>query len=282
MPAPKPTIRSALKAACERLQHSDTAAVDAQVLLAYVLGVDRSYLFAHGERQLEPAQLRAFQAMCQRRANGEPIAYIIGECGFYDLDLAVAPAVLIPRPETELLLEEALRLTPSDSPARVADIGTGSGALALAFKRQRPSCQVFATDISCDALLIARQNAARYDADVAFLAGDLAQPLIDRRLQVEMLMANLPYISSDALAGLAVSRWEPRLALDGGADGLRLIAGLVAQLPAVCLPGARVLLEIGADQGPAVAQLVRDCLGLEAAILQDYAGLDRIIHFAMP
>ncbi len=275
------TIRHALREAQESLQSSDSADLDAQVLLAHVLGVDRSFLFAHGDDALAAGQWATFKSMLERRAHGEPIAYILGQAGFYDLELVVSPAVLIPRPETELLLEEALRLSIDMPGAVVADIGAGSGALAIAFKRHRPRSQVHASDISLDALAIARENAARYQAKARFHQGSLAQPLIERGIQVDLLMANLPYIASDILRELAVSQWEPRLALDGGSDGLRLIHELLAQLPSVCKPGAYVLLEIGADQGPAVRKLARECLGVEAAILQDYAGLDRIAKFAL-
>ena len=275
------TIRDSLQAAKDRLEASDSPDLDAQVLLAHTLEADRSFLFAHGEYELDPSQYRAFQSLVERRAAGEPSAYIIGRCGFYDLELIVTPAVLIPRPETELLLEEALRLTQSMSAATVADIGTGSGALAITLSRHRPQCEVYASDISADALEIARQNAKRYAANVTFFGGNLAQPLIDRRIKADVLMANLPYIDSDELNSLPVSRWEPRQALDGGADGLHVIRELLAQLPHVCAPGAQVLLEIGADQGQAVSTLIRDHLNSESTVLNDYAGLDRIVSFVV-
>lgn len=275
------TIRSALRMAKASLRRSDTADLDAEILLAQLLDVDRAFLHAHGEYALDVAQTRAFQSMLERRAAGEPIAYIIGEKGFYDLDLLVTPAVLIPRPETELLLEEALRLTTSIPAASIADIGTGSGALAIALARQRPRCRVYATDISADALAIARQNATDHDAAVAFFGGNLAGPLIDRGIKVDLLLANLPYIASADLKTLEVGRWEPRLALDGGADGLSLIRELLCQLPSVCKPGAHVLLEIGASQGAALRQLLRDRLRADADVLPDYAGFDRIVRFAV-
>lgn len=273
------TIRSALHAARARLATSDSAHLDAQTLLMHVLQVERAFLFAHADYALDSAQMSDFQSKLMRRAAGEPIAYIIGVRGFYDLDLAITPDVLIPRPETELLLEEALRLTSSTSEASIADIGTGSGALAIALKRQRPQWSVYATDISADALTVAQLNAAGHGVDVAFFEGNLAQPLIDRGIKADLLLANLPYIATDDLSSLDVSRWEPRLALDGGADGLDLIRELLSQLPSVCNPGARVLLEIGADQGHAVARLVRERLDAQSTVLPDYAGLDRIVHF---
>ena len=273
------TIRAALQLARAALVHSDSPDLDAQLLLAQALVVERASLFAHPERALTPRQSRCFQALLARRARGEPVAYILGRRGFYDIDLRVTPATLIPRPETELLLEEALRLSESLPDATVADIGTGSGALAIAFQRRRPGCKVYATDSCAEALAVARDNAERYAKEVVFLQGHLAQPLIERGIRVDLLMANLPYIASDELAQLAVADYEPTLALDGGADGLDCIRGLLRQAGAVCRAGAHVLLEIGAGQGDAVKQLVWRHCGAQATILRDYAGLERIARF---
>ena len=277
----RPTVRASLRAARRMLASSSSADLDAQALMSYTLGVDRAFLFAHSETVLSDSQAAAFQSAVARRASGEPIAYITGVKGFYDIDLAVSPAVLIPRPETELLLEEALRLVEFRSGGAVADIGTGSGALALAYARQRPAAVVYASDISGDALAIARYNGERIGVEVSFLEGDLAAPLIERRIRVDLLMANLPYIASGELGTLAVSRFEPRLALDGGADGLDPIRRLLAQIPAVCRAGACVLLEIGAEQGETVTELVQERLGAQCDILPDYAGLDRIARFRL-
>lgn len=273
------TIRAALHGGRATLRSSDTPDLDAQVLLAHLLGVDRAFLFAHPERTLSDWECAAFLDANHRRAAGEPIAYITGAKGFYDIDLQVSPAVLIPRPETELLLEEALRLSEERPELIVADIGTGSGALAVTYARHRPQSKVYATEISRDALAIARGNAERNGVKPTFLEGDLAEPLIQRGIKIDLLMANLPYIASDELAALEVSRFEPRLALDGGIDGLALIRRLLTQIPAVCREGAFVLLEIGADQGEAVARLVREHLGARCDILPDYAGMDRIVRF---
>ena len=275
------TIRAALRQAQSELAASESADLDAQTLLAHVLDADRAFLFAHAERALNARQWMQYQSLLQRRAAGEPLAYILGKRGFYDLELTVTPSVLVPRPETELLLEEALRLTEYASGAAVADIGTGSGALAVTFARNRPQSTVYASDISADALQVARLNAKAQAARVRFLRGDLAQPLIERGIKVDLLMANLPYIASPDLSTLAVSRWEPRRALDGGRDGLACIRALLLQTPSVCRAGAWVLLEIGADQGAAVARFVREHLGADCRILKDYAGLDRIARFQL-
>ncbi|MDE2750156.1 MAG: peptide chain release factor N(5)-glutamine methyltransferase [Chloroflexota bacterium] len=265
-----------------RLAESDTADLDAQTLLAHVLGVDRAFLFAHADDRLTETQAAAFRSALERRAAGEPIAYITGRKGFYDLDLLVSPAALIPRPETELLLEEALRLSEERPAISVADIGTGSGALAVTFARQRPAATVFATEICGEALAIARGNAQRSGVTMNAFQGDLAAPLIERGIRVDLLMANLPYIAADELDALAVSRFEPRLALDGGPDGLLLIRRLLSQTPAVCHAGAWILLEIGAGQGEAVARLVKGRLDVDCDILKDYAGLDRIARIRLP
>lgn len=274
-----PTIREALTNAKKQFTDSDTPSLDAQVLLGHILGVDRAHLFAHDDETLTDDQNQQFQGVVKRRINGEPIAYITGTRGFYDLEFVVTPAVLIPRPETELLLEEAIRLMQDTPECVVADIGTGSGALAITFAKQLPQSHVYATDVSQSALDIATSNAHKNDAQVQFLLGDLAQPLIDHHIKVDCLMANLPYIRHDEMQELAVSQYEPHLALDGGDDGLDLIRDLLKQVPKVCNLGAIVLLEIGADQGDALKILVKKSLDVSCDILQDYAGLDRIGRF---
>lgn len=273
------TIRAAMTAAAKMLSSSDTPALDAQVLLAFALKVERSHLFAYDSDMLTNTQRQRYSSLVTRRAQGEPIAYIIGRKGFYDLELAVTADVLIPRPETELLLEDALRLTDSRPDGIAADIGTGSGALAIAFAVHRPDWHVYALDISEDALRIAQTNAQRNHAQVRCLQGHLGQALIQRQIKPDLLMANLPYVAAKSLHQLTVSRYEPHLALDGGADGLDRIRELLPQIPQLSHQGTHVLLEIGADQAEAIASLVTDQLGVTCDILQDYAGLDRIARF---
>jgi release factor glutamine methyltransferase len=241
-------------------------------LLAEVLKVNRAYLLAHGEVELTDGQAAAYEALIRRRAAGEPVAYLLGRKSFYDREFIVSPAVLIPRPETELLLEWALEI-----PAQtVVDVGTGSGALAVTFAAHRPDAVVYAVDISPAALEIARVNAARNNVHVQFLEGDLLQPVINLGIKADLVMANLPYIASDEVPTLEVSRYEPALALNGGADGLTLIRRLLAQTARACNPRATLLLEIGADQGQAALALARQ-FG-EAELRQDYAGLDRMVR----
>ena len=272
-------IRAALRLAQARLCHSESADLDAQLLLARALDKERVFVLAHGEEALDSGQIGRLETLLKRRAAGEPMAYITGRKWFYDLEFLVTPAVLIPRPETELLLEEALRLMAGATEATVADIGTGSGALAVTFARHLPGCKVYAGDASLEALNVARANAELHGTCLSFLHGDLAEPLRARGIRVDLLMANLPYIPTAELKTLAVSRFEPKQALDGGADGLSFIRRLLPQIPQVCRDGAWVLLEIGADQGAAVRQLARRMLGLDCAILPDYAGHDRIVRF---
>ena len=248
-------------------------------MLCAVLDVERGYLLAHPEHPLTDEQQAQYAALVARRAAGEPLPYILGRRAFYDREFIVAPGVLIPRPETELLLEQALAYVQAKPAARVVDEGTGSGALAVTLAALCPQAQVCATDISPAALEIARRNAALHNAQVAFYEGDLLRPLIEHGRQVEVVMANLPYIARSDLAGLEVSRHEPLLALDGGADGLDVIRRLLEQVPQVCASGALVLLEIGAEQGAAALALVNQRLQpAQAEVLKDYAGLDRIVR----
>lgn len=283
MAGPVVSIRQALQNACQQIQPvSDSASLDAQLLLGEVLGKDRAYLLAHGDDLLTPEQAARFAALVERRATGEPAAYILERRAFYDLELFVAPGVLIPRPETELLLEEALRFSENLPGCTAADIGTGSGALAVTFAAHRPQAQVYAVDVSQTALDIARRNAERQGVNITFFQGDLLQPLIERGISIDVLMANLPYIRHDELADLEVSRFEPHLALDGGSDGLDFIRRLLADLRRVCEPGALALLEIGADQGEAVRALAQALVQpRQVAVLQDYAGLDRIVRIVV-
>ncbi len=265
------TIRDVLTSARFRID-----SLDAQVLLGAVLGVDRAALIAHPETPLSEEQAATFAAYVARCAAGEPLAYLLGRRAFYDRDFIVTSDVLIPRPETELLLEQALTLSAGEIIA--ADVGTGSGSLAVTLAALRPNFAVHAVDASVAALAVARLNAERYGARVTFYEGDLLTPLIDAGIKLDLIMANLPYIPSGDLPDLAVSRYEPLAALDGGADGLDLIRRLITQIPAAINPGALILLEIGAGQGAAVLDLARALSPRHADLLLDYAGHDRIVR----
>ncbi len=280
---PETTIFKTLQNAKARLAPiTDTASLDAQILLAHVLGESRAHVIAHRERLLTDDQSARFEALISRREAGEPIAYIIGKRAFYDRAFIVSPAVLIPRPETEHLVESALEFGRKFLKLTAIDIGTGSGAIIVTLKANLPHIVAYATDISPDALDIARQNADLSNVDITFYTGDLLQPAIDRGLTANLITANLPYIETDDLRTLEVRKYEPHLALDGGVDGLDLVRRLLTQCPQVCAEGAQILLEIGAKQGETVRELAQSLLNPRAVdIINDYAGHDRVVKIQL-
>lgn len=260
--------------------------LDGAVLLAAVLGVERAALIAHPERALTAEQSAAFSALIERRAAGEPVAYILGERAFFDGMFNVNTAVLIPRPETEHLIEAALSWTRTrrgDRAARVlraVDVGAGSGAIAVTLAAHLPQAEIWAVDVSAAALDVVRANAARAGVSgrVRPVRGDLLVPLIDVGVQVDLIIANLPYIPSGEVDQLAVAQHEPRLALDGGPDGLVLIERLLAQSPRVLAEGGLILLEIGHGQGEAVSALAAQSFpGAVVRVSPDYAGHERVV-----
>lgn len=225
-----PTVAGLLKNAAARLQSvSESPALDAEILLAEVLGKPRSYLYAWPQQKLEDELLTTFETLLQRRIDGEPIAYITGHREFWSLDLIVGPATLIPRPETELLVELALQHIPLTRTAIVADLGTGSGAIALAMARERPNILVIASDISAAALAIARSNAQRLATDnIDFIQSSWCRALAADTFDV--IVANPPYVgtTSPYLAQGDV-RFEPLLALSAGSDGLSELRIIIEQ-----------------------------------------------------
>jgi release factor glutamine methyltransferase len=269
-PLARTTVRDALDSAVIALQAAgvDTPRLDSEVLLADVLGVDRAALIADPDRALEPAEARRFQEAARRRREREPVAYITGRRGFRMLELAVDSRVLVPRPETEHVVEAALGIPAG---ARVVDVGTGSGAIALALKAERPDLAVAATDSDPAALEVARANARRLGLDVTFLAGDLLAGI----RPVDAVLANPPYVADGASLMPEIARWEPPGALFAGPDGLTVIRRLV---PAAAEAGARFLaLEVGAGQAAAVAELVRAARFAEVEVVRDLAGLERVV-----
>lgn len=251
--------------------------LDAELLAASALGLARIQLYAQSDRPLVTSELGALRELVRRRQAGEPVAYITGHKEFWGLDLAVDPRVLIPRPDTETLVEEALERVPPDAAPKVADVGTGSGAIALALAKERPNARVFATDVSPDALAVARGNAERLGLGITILEGTLADPL--RPLGAwDLVVANLPYVPTAEIARLSpeVGR-EPRLALDGGADGLDLLRALLAQTPDLLAAGGEVLLEVGAGQAPAVSGLCVAAGLVEVRTRRDLGGVERVV-----
>jgi len=262
------TIDDALRAAVMR----GIERLDAQLLLAEVLGQSRTWLFAHGDEPLEAAHQARFEAWTARRAAGEPFAYLVGRKEFRGLTLAVSPAVLVPRPDTETLVEWALDCLGELTSPRVVDLGTGSGAIALALQAERADAHVTATDVSPDALAVARGNAQRLGLGVHFTAGPWWAPLGERRFH--LAVSNPPYIAGDDHHLEALAH-EPRLALTPEGDGLQALRDIIAGAPAHLERGGWLLLEHGHDQADAVAALLRDGGLVDVATRQDMAGVRR-------
>ena len=249
---------------------------DAALLLAHALGKSRSWLFAHADDALGEAEAERFDVLLARRAAGEPVAYLTGWRGFWTLELAVTPATLVPRPETELLVDLALARLPVDAPVRVADLGTGSGAIALAIASERPRAQVLATDASSAALDVARGNAARNGiGNVAFRLGSWLQPLGEDTF--DLIASNPPYIAEgDPHLARGDLRFEPAMALSCGADGLDAIRVIVRDAPACLRPGGWLLLEHGWEQGDAVRALLAAAGFADVATERDLEQRDRV------
>jgi release factor glutamine methyltransferase len=253
------------------------ARAEAEILLAHCLGCDRTALWARPETAVPSAVAAACRALARRRAAGEPVAYLVGHRGFWTLELEVTPAVLIPRPETELLVEQVLAAFPADAAVRLVDLGTGSGAIALAVAAERPCWEILATDAAADALAVARRNAARLGlAAVAFRLGDWTRACRPGE-RFSVIVSNPPYVAEgDPHLAEGDLPWEPRAALVAGPDGLDAIRRLVAAAPAHLAPGGWLLLEHGADQGAAVRAILAGA-GLDAVhTVRDLAGLERV------
>ncbi len=274
-------IDEALERAVERLSGaSDSPRLDAELLLARALDVQRSYLFAHPEDQLDAGARERFEKAVAQRLDGMPMAYITGEKEFWSMPLAVSPATLVPRPETELLVDQALLRIPRKAEWAVADLGTGSGAIALAIARERPLCRVTATDISEDALAVARVNAGQLALpNVEFLVGDWTEPLASRAF--ELAVSNPPYVAS-ADPHLAALKYEPAAALESGDDGLDAIRQLANSLGKILKPGGCLLLEHGFDQADSVARILADAGWSGIVTVNDLEGRPRVTAATRP
>jgi release factor glutamine methyltransferase len=304
------TLRAAARAARDRLlaagvaEDEVEAEIEAEVLLRYALeisapgqlagplarptnasgrAVTRSALYARHEDEIEPQVAECFGELLTRRLGREPSAYITGRREFYGLEFKVTPDVLIPRPETEQVVESAIKLARYEAQRtrlRIADIGTGSGAIAVALAKALPSAEVYATDVSRAALSVAAENARRHGVErrIAFRSGHLLTPLRD---YVDLIVANLPYVTTEDWGRLdpELREHEPRLALDGGDDGLDLIRDLLRQAPRYLRPGCHVLLEIGEGQVEPLAAFIRDVLppGTLWSAEADFAGIPRVL-----
>jgi release factor glutamine methyltransferase len=259
----------------ELLRSAGIAVVDARALMRAALGVDDAYLIAHPGQPLTERQRERYLSWIKRRRVGEPVAYITGEREFYSLAFKVTPAVLIPRPETELLVDAALERIPREVPDRVLELATGSGCVAVAIALHRPGAQMTATDVSGDVLAVARDNAVRHGAHIEFVESNWFAAFAGRRF--DLIVANPPYVAErDPCLVEGDLRFEPRAALVAGADGLACIRPIVAQARAHLDPGGSLLLEHGHDQATRCRALLEQAGYRDVASRRDLAGIERV------
>jgi len=266
----------------EALAQSGLAPVDAHVLLAHVVKRDRAWLAAHRDDELAKAQADAFAALAKRRRDGEPVAYLTGVREFWGLPLRVSNAVLVPRPETETLVELALEWIARDADTRVLDLATGSGAIALAIAHERPRAQVVATDVSVAALAVARDNATRLRlANVECVESDWWQALVRQRFDV--IVSNPPYVQAgDPHLGEGDLRFEPSVALVAQGDALSALRTIVGDARDFLAPRGALAVEHGYDQSDAVQALFRDAGFSEILVRRDLAGIPRVVGGRLP
>ena len=268
-------ICTALTDGTEQLRSiSDSPQLDTELLLARALDVPRSYLFAHPEDGLDPAAVDRFSSAMERRVSGMPIAYITGEKEFWSMLLIVSPATLVPRPETEVLVDQALQRIPESGNFSVLDLGTGSGAVALVIARERPHCDVTATDVSDAALTVARENANRHALpNVEFLHGDWTAPIADRLF--DLVVTNPPYVPRDD-PDLENLRHEPRVALAAGDDGLDAIRRISVEARSVIRKGGSLLIEHGDKQKEGLARILSRDGWQNISHVNDLSGKPRV------
>ncbi len=257
--------------------HIDSPENSSLLLLCKALSQPKSWIIAHGEHELSPDEIRILQHNLKQLLDGEPLPYVLGSWDFYGRSFNVTPDVLIPRPETELLVEKAIGHARKRTQPRIVDVGTGSGAIAVSLAAELPNARVVALDISRPALKIAQQNALRHhQVNISFIQSNLLEPC---HAPFDLICANLPYIPSQALQSLTVARHEPRLALDGGPGGLDMIRALLQQAQTRLMPKGIILLEIEASLGRTALEAVRTAFPQAEPILhQDLAGRDRLIE----
>ena len=259
----------------EMLRIANIDPIDSRALLRVALGVSDAYLVAHPGQPLTEQQHERYLDWVERRRAGEPVAYLAGEREFYSLAFKVTPAVLIPRPETELLVDIALERVPAHEPFRVLDLGTGSGCVAIAIAKHRSRAQVTATDASRAALAVARENAARHGSGIEFIESDWLKALAGRRF--DLIVSNPPYVAEhDPHLSQGDSRFEPRAALVAGADGLSCIRLIIVQARAHLEPGGGLLFEHGYDQAARCRALLAQAGYFDVATRRDLAGIERV------
>lgn len=281
------SIRNALSWGAELLRQAgiENGRLDAEVLLRHALEMEKERLYANTEALMSAGQEAKFRQLVLRRARREPVAYITGHKEFWSLDFVVSPGVLIPRPETELLVEIALQYIGKLAgrlPVKILDLGTGSGAISVCLAKEKPPTEIVAVDVSRAALDTARANARRHGvaSRIRFLSGDLFVPVKPLRETFDVIVSNPPYIRTGELSTLApeISQWEPMTALDGGADGIEAYRRIIGEGHEYLAPGGAIVLEIGADMARAVAELfARSGCYRPASVYRDYAGNDRVI-----
>lgn len=278
----QPTIAECLKSASLRLREQGIAndVLDAQLLLAEALGCDRTYLVVNFNLSPDATRLKYFDTLVSRRATGEPLQYILGRQEFYGLEFEVNPAVLIPRPETELLVEEAVRLASSISRPLIIDVGTGSGCIAVAVAREVPDATIMAVDISPAALEVAARNAARHGLSdrINFKLSNLLDGL-GPGTTADLILSNPPYIDPSEIPSLQreVRDWEPRIALTDENDGLSNYRRLLQGAGAFLKTEGKLIVEVGYEQAGKVAALATEFGWSETRVLQDLAGIDRTL-----
>lgn len=268
------TIGAALSSGATRLDESPTARRDAELLLMHVVGRDRAFLLTHPEAQLNSAQSEIYKGWLARRARHEPVQYITGEQEFFGLKFRVNPDVLIPRPETEHLVEAVLARVERDTPLRIADVGTGSGAIAVALAHALPQAQVTALDISPAALAVARSNAEIHCVSdrIRLLKSDLLEAVTGERF--DMIVSNPPYVAEDEVLEPQVREYEPASALFAGAEGLDIYRRLIPEAQRAVKPGGWLLLEIGHGQRDALAKLL--AAWDNVSFIADLQGIPRV------
>ncbi len=261
----------------------DSPRLAAEILLSHSLDIRRLDLYLQHDRPLNKDELASFRELVKRRINREPVAYITGSKGFWESDFKVAPGVLIPRPDTEVLVETALKVLGQvgDAPCRVLELGVGSGAVIVSLARSHPAYRCVACDLSLTALAVAASNAAMEPqcSNLGFVAGSWFSPF-RREAQFDLVVSNPPYIPSREIETLQpeINRFEPRLALDGGPDGLDCIRTIMDEACDYLVPGGTLLLETGSDQREGVDRIFRNCQGYASIeFFNDYAGLHRVV-----
>jgi release factor glutamine methyltransferase len=278
----QPTIRNVLSWTASYFQSRNIASpkADAAILLAHALNMERIEVYLQHDKPLCPRELEVFKSLIKRRILREPVAYIVGTKGFWTLDLAVTKDVLIPRPETEFMVEAALSDLPDPPQKRVLELGTGSGAVVIALASERPGHIFFASDRSVKAIEVARKNAARHGTTVHFFCGDWFKAL-SKGQSFDMILSNPPYIRTAEIGQLQpeICKYEPFAALDGGKDGLGAIRHILSFAPPYLAQGGSLLLETGHDQKAEILKIIAACGCYELiAFIKDYGGHDRIVH----